>query len=265
LRLTSDRTQLDSVLLQDPDLLHLRRFRGGCWAVWEGEVGICLKGLPRSILLDVPGEFLPINNALKDVIFQDVEFRSMSFIRVELDFKSDRVIRKIVELSDLTEALIECELQEIEDIECDRLRNLLLESYMEFVSQFGLLSGYRKWFEGNDCFWLDYRAIAYALSLEIDDNPAPILTRRVNHPAASPIVQKFFEGSDGDRSEQAFRYWQARGNQDVDLDAISTIAGLDRDTVEFHLLDRRLCYRAIHVPSIDDHLDDFTKETKEAA
>lgn len=181
----------------------------------------------------------------------------MSFIRVELDFKSDHIIRKIVELSDLTEALIECELQEIEDVECDRLRVLLLESYEEFVSRFGLLSGYRKWFEGDDCFWLDYRVITYALSLEIEGNPAPILTRRANYPATSPVVQKFFEGSDGDRSEQAFRYWQARGNRVVNLDAISTIAGLDRDTVEFHLLDRRLCYRAIH------HQDDFAKETNE--
>lgn len=228
-------------------------------------MGICLKGLSRSLLLDVPGEFLPVDARLRDVIFQGVEFPSMSFVRVELDPRSDRAIGKIVELSDRMEALIECELREAEDSICDPLRSLLRESYEEFVSQFGLLSGYRKWFEGDDCFWTDYRAIAYALSLEIDNNPAPILTRRVNHPRVSPITQKFFEGGDGDRSEKAFRYWQARGNRDVDLDAISTIAGLDRDVVEFHLLDKRLCYRAIHRPSVDDRLDDLKEKTKEAA
>lgn len=228
-------------------------------------MGICLKGFPRSLLLDVQGEFLPVDARLRDVIFQGVEFPSMSFVRVELDPRSDRAIGKIVELSDRTEALIECELREADDIECDRLRSLLLESYEEFVSEFGLLSGYRKWFEGDDCFWTDYRAIAYALSLEIDNNPAPILTRRVNHPAVSPITQKFFEGDDGDRSEKAFRYWQAIGNRDVDLDAISTIAGIDRDTIEFHLLDRRLCYRAIHIPSVADCIDDVAKEMEEVA
>lgn len=189
----------------------------------------------------------------------------MSFVRVELNSRSELVIKKIIELSDQTEALIECELREVDDIECDRLRVLLLQSYDEFVSQYGLLSGYRKWFEGDDCFWMDYRAIAYALSLEIDGNPAPILTHRVNYPVNPPITQKFFEGSDGDRSEKAFRYWQARGNRNVDLDAISTIAGLDQDVVEFHLLDRRLCYRAVCIPSIDDNLDELVKEIKEAA
>lgn len=228
-------------------------------------MGICLKGFPRSFPLDVPGEFLPVDARLKDVIFQGVEFPLMSFVRVELNSRSDRVIRGIIELSDRVEALIECELREVDDIECDRLRVLLLQSYDEFVSQYGLLAGYRKWFEGDDCFWLDYRTIAYALSLEIDGNPAPILTRRVNYPVSPPIAQQFFEGSDGDRSEKAFRYWQAKGNRNVDLDALSIIAGIDRDIVEFHLLDRRLCYRAIHIPSVDDNLYELTKEIKEAA
>lgn len=229
-------------------------------------MGICLKGLPRSVSVDVQGEFLPVDNALKDVIFQGVEFPSMSFVRVDLDPRCDRVMREIIGLSDQTEALIEIEMRELDDTECDRRRTLLSETYEKFVSQFGLLSSYRKWFESDDCFWLDYRAIAYALSLEIENSPAPILSRRVINPATSPITLKFTEGSEGDRTENAFRYWQAKGNRRPDLDALSVISGIDRDTVKFHLLDRRLCYRSVCMSGdSEDSSDEFTEEILETA
>lgn len=214
---------------------HLERFRGGCWAMHDGELGICLKSFP-STYLDVKGEYLMGGDAC-------VYFSGNTFIPVRMSEFCSQVIEGLLGIAEVSEELSRRETVSSSDAYCQDMRTLLNQRYDQFVRRFGLLNNYKKWIHGKRAIWADYRLLSYAFPLETQQGQkATIFFQRVNYPPTIPVGQLFFQDDEGDRVESAY-YWTLRHFDAVDLDQISEKSGIPPSECEGILRYRGLVMR----------------------
>lgn len=233
-------------ILDDGELAWTERYRGGCWADVDGQLGISLKAFP-STYLDVKPQFLP--HAIVPYHWDTpvpMRFSGNTWLPIRVSPECEEVIRKLMGIAEVAEELNRREaMTNSKDAWCQDMRILLNQRYDEFVCEHGLLHNYKKWFVGSNAIWADYRLVSYVFPLETDQlQKAAIFFQRINYPPSLPTGQLFFQEDIGDRVESAYRWCRKQFNR-VDVSQIAEKAAIDENVCEDILLYRKLVMRQI--------------------
>lgn len=152
---------------------------------------------------------------------------------------------KLLRIASITERLIEAESTDMDDSNCNYLRDGLNELYFDFVANYGSIHNYQSYWD-ND-LWCDMRLKTYIINL-VDGygKLADIFTRRTKFPPSDPVGQQFFQDSIPDRVESALSWCMAWLGK-VDVPQIAEKAGVDESITLELLLENELIYRVPEV------------------
>lgn len=168
----------------------------------------------------------------------------LTFRPVRLSDEQTLVLRKLIHIAEATNKLIDAEVSVESDEYCDELRRNLNRCYDNFIELHGKIENYYSWFADRNSFWVDYRLIQYALTLENKaGQKVDLFYRRQSRPRTIPIGQIFFDEKESDRIIRAFWWCRSYFNNQVILSQIAEKSGSNAETVEDVLLSHSLVDR----------------------
>lgn len=228
------------IVLDDSDCPGTEKYGSGCLTVYDGIVGISFRGVkhPERTVWNVQRRYLldsqlhrfdafPTSNANTAQQWYRLPVQPYTFVPLRLDPDQEQVMRGLIRLSELAEALLSAEATEPQDAPCDRLRGELRRHYSNFVSRWGLLTQYESY---ASAAFSDARTLSLTLQLESNGKTARVLHERCTF-ATNTDSTMFLDGDPDERVARCYTYCQAMYGQ-PNLLRIAQKTGLSLEVVE---------------------------------
>ncbi|HEY9598679.1 MAG TPA: DnaJ domain-containing protein [Cyanophyceae cyanobacterium] len=231
------------IILKDDELKETERFRTGVFCFFNGQLGISFKSAHPGMIWECDRKYLaksqqapPYSKKIKCLL----PVRPLTFQPLDAPPAQVKVMRQLLELADVVEALLEAEAKDKNDQRCNGLRDRLNQLYDEFLEEYGFIRNCTTYFDG---IWNDLRLEVYLLALEGDKGEkADIFYRRLNHPPKELSGQLFFDDDLDKRVSDAFA-WCLGWHGQVVLSEVAEKAGVDEEFAERSLLEQGLVLR----------------------